>query len=423
MMIQPLVDRVEGRKALNVLFGLYPIYIFFSLTTILYGNYGFIDKLGWLVMPILTAYTVVLMIYNLFAGVLKCDKLLGISVLAFFCLIFLSTIITKERGATALSYAFMIPINGLVLGASWYRIDERERLKPVETCFLIFALLVTLWNVLGLIFKHDMLGTGRYTGLSSNPVRLSDITSIAIIMLVMFVFRSRRNWERIAFAISIIVNAVVMYYANGRGPQLGLLAGLAVFALLMLSKVLKKRTFIIILFLSVAFCLVFGLSIVFSRMDISEFSFDAETLNQLSTKRMSIYRDALSLIIENPFIGHSSDEFLHFESLNHANQFHNLLLDITLRYGIFTLAAFLTFVVALVAYSISGLWKMDRNTLLSYSGLTYLTAFSVFICILVQTQSDTYVFINGYSACNCFFYITAGVMTYWASKRHLETKA
>lgn len=425
MTIQPLIDKVEANKTMRMLLGLCPIYIFFALTTVFYSNYWFIDNLGWIVMPVLTAYTVVLMVYNLFAGNLKCDKLLGISALAFFAFELISYLVVQDPTGRARDYALMIPINGLVLGAAWLRLDERKRLAPVEACFAVFATVVTLWNLINMVFHVESLGSGRLTGFTANPVRLSEMTSIAMIMICMFFSTRKVTWERIACVVAFIINGLTMYFANGRGPLMGLMAGLVVFALFISSKVLKKKTFIIVLCLVVMLCLVVGLSIVFSRMDISDFSFDIATIDTLITKRTQIYLDGIHMITEDPFRGHSIPEFRELPSYGGTDRyhFHNIFLDLGARYGILAAAAFMVFVVGIIVYSIKGLCKMDRKSLFSTSGLTYLASFSIFICILVQNQTDVYIFFNGYSACNCFFYITAGVLTYWAGKRHMETKA
>ena len=52
--------------------------------------------------------------------------------------------------------------------------------------------------------------------------------------------------------------------------------------------------------------------------------------------------------------------------------------------------------------------------------LSFISAFAIFCCIMVQNQFDVYIFFNGYSANNCFFYISTGVLTYFISTQMLQ---
>lgn len=413
-----LDEKVRGNKVLAIMFGMYPIYILFALTTIIFSNHTFIQTYGTQLMIVVTVYTVLLMVYNILTWNIRSNRLLEYSFLIFCALALLSYLLIRDPAGRARDNVLMIPVNWFVLACAHCEYEEEERMKPFIVTVVVFSIALSAWNLVNLIQSMDVLGTGRLTGISNNPARLGEMACVAIISLIMLSIMASRTWQRIACIALALVNAASIHFADSRGSLLSLAAGLFILAIIFASKLLRRRTFVIGLAILFVILVIALTGIVFSRMDIDEFRFDYETINTLTTNRLDVYSEGLGLFAEHPFRGHTIQEFrsLPSSSDSERHHMHNIYLDLAVRYGIQASLAFAVYTIGILVYSIRMLLRLDRKALFTRRSLIFITAFAIYACVLMQNMTDTYIFMNGYSASNCFFYLSAGMLTYFITK-------
>lgn len=413
-----LQDKVQQNRILDTLFGLYPIYILFALTSIVFSNYQFIDSVGFYLMVVVTAYTIVLLIYNIISGSLRCNKVIGVSFMLFCLFSLISYMVVRDPNSTARDIALMIPVNGLVLGAPHADYDRDRRFKPFMVTLVVFTIAVTIWDIGSLIVEYHNLGVTRIKGLSGHIMRFGELVSIGLCLQTVVLIYLKKPIFRILTAIAIIINATALYFSLNRGPLVGLFAGLFIIALAFSLKLLPRRYVAIGVTALVVILLLFVVAILYMRMGGIDMVFSYDALNTLSSHRIEIWRTGFEMAAERPFSGYTIAEI---EDVSHQPHFHNLFVDIAVRYGLHTFIVFVVFVLSIIYYSLKCIVRMDRREITSSYGLGLVASFAVFMTIISQNCFSSYAIIIGYSCSNCFLFISCGVIAYCATR--LDRKA
>ena len=423
----PLDKKIRENKIFNIFFGLYPIYILFSLTTIIFSNGLFMsNSCSYILMVVVTTYTVLLFAFNILTFNFKCNKIIGFSFVAICLCAAISYLLTNESSLKAREYIFMIPINGIVLACAHCEYTEEERIKPFIAVLAAFSIAISVWNILNPLLNIDMLGESRLAGMTSHPARLGEMTSTGAITILSLLFISKNKITKLTMLILLSINCVTLYFANSRGAWLAFFTGTCVFLIIFAKKLLPKKIFTIGVIILFCIILFLAFNIIFSRMDFNDFTFDYSTINSLSTGRLPIYMDGINLFSEHPIIGHAMEDFSSLRS-NYTNtqtryHFHNIYLDIAVRYGIFAFIAFAVLTISIFFLSIKYIKNISKENKNKKKNLSFISAFAIFCCIMVQNQFDVYIFFNGYSANNCFFYISTGILTYFISTQKIQKK-
>jgi O-antigen ligase len=171
-----------------------------------------------------------------------------------------------------------------------------------------------------------------------------DLPWLLPFLLLALSSEARSRW---LLACAIIAFAVYIGLSQGRAALLAMLAALAVFSLLGLN--MSKRQLLIIAMAVAALGVVFGQRFL---RGVSNLAFDFATVNQLTTHRAIIWRQALNSPPENLWLGvgfgnlASRVEVLRIDDLAGIGEvtvkhLHNFILDAWFETGILGLSTFL----------------------------------------------------------------------------------
>ncbi|MDI6815575.1 MAG: O-antigen ligase family protein [Actinomycetota bacterium] len=360
----PLSPEVLDRAIVFLLYGivvLVPLALFpWTLDQALAIKY-LIFKVGTLLAVALLACRVVL--YGVKLRISGLEWPLGL-----FILFILISTGSSVHGPTSLEgafqrydglYSYLIYFALFFLAAQYLADDERR--ETFLKLFVLSASIVSSYGILQLFgidptpWGYIAFDTSRSFSTFGNPVLLGAYLSITFFIALGLFYNSKQSIEKIAYSVATTLLAVCVVLTMGRALWAAVLAGLLIFTVLRVKALTKSRVtwrvavgpVLLALAAVVPATLIVGIPVLSSRVASM-----AETSGSLGN-RLSMWRSALAMISDRPFLGYGPDSiglvFPRYEAAELARiapidiqtNVHNAFLQIAATTGVPALLSFL----------------------------------------------------------------------------------
>ncbi len=228
-------------------------------------------------------------------------------------------------------------------------------------------------------FSNSMTSNGHRLLISTN-IRYVGYTCLVACLISSVGFLN--SPKSLLFILTLIVNFSFLIWLGGRGACLAYLLSLLVYFYLMRGRVGSKRFFnlMLLLFLSALISVPFN---VYPWNGMNRFlnvvNYSEQSLNQISSSRIALWQESLSLIIQNPIFGSGPEAHL-FNSKIGFMQPHNFVLQFLLEFGVIG-GSFLCFSMIFIIYAAWINLKLENKLTNSYS-------FCIVLGIMIHSLYD-----------------------------------
>lgn len=285
---------------------------------------------------------------------------------------------------------------GLIFFLFTYRfIKSPKDLKTTFRVLILFGVILSMIEfsiiielggftrgIVGLFLKKNLLATswGKSNYLATFYVLLIPLT-------IGYFLSTKSIYEKILVAIFVIIMFSAIVFTLSRGGMLAL----AVAIVFLLSRILKPKTFLPILFTIILIVLILLLNpltyVLIDRIATVEQSFSYYT-------RLNFYKDVWQIFLDNPIIGVGIGNLGYhakFVILDHASA-HNIVIGLLGETGIPGAVIFITLLISVFIYFVKSFRKekIESNKILLWSFLSSIVG--VYIHSLMEPNFEGFQF-------------------------------
>ncbi len=338
--------------------------------------------------------------------------------LGFFLLMPLSTLGFSAHNSASWKKLSYVPLLALApyLGTCLWRTLENIK-KFLAACAFIPALLLfpSFYELSAnpvfrakprqnsLIVETDRFSLYRFEGIQSNPILLSVMFSVLILIVTIWLFEWKighekwRTWTFV-YLLGLVPPLFLVLRIGSRGPLLGL--GLALFIYFVCFARLRWRTRLFVLAGLIILGLILYALVPDVISDFYKYTFTAQAKSSPGSSifwRMTYFRQALSEFIRHPLFGVGFGN-----SAGGKGYPHNILLETAAEMGLLGLALF-TAVCILAFKKVRDVIKKNP-----VSGLTSLMKIALFLFLFFLTEA----MISSQLESNTMLYVSIGLISH-----------
>lgn len=222
--------------------------------------------------------------------------------------------------------------------------------------------------------KGDLTADQNSVGLGA----ILEVPVVACMALLMFAPELKRKWR---WAVAAVIFLIALPFMAMLGNRSSLLAAFVVFLFFFVLRMRRPRAMRVVLITITALIIVVGLGILalLQLQTITGLNVFAVGIQRLvmnftignaghtyvdpsASSRLLFYREAFSLILEAPILGHGVGTFGYIADYAGMDSYpHNMFLEILVNNGLLGLVLFLLGTVPLGLYSLKRAWPKNSN--------------------------------------------------------------